>query len=438
MPTSLRLLGAAFLLAGLLSMPLPAAGQGAPEASIAEEAGAGTMDLFAWPDREQVAEWQEELDARWLPQFDRIRIDYEYALRDTVVDWQFELAWSPGDWVHAGEEGIRPLGDVAGPGRLEQIYLIAEAVVDGAPRATTLFAFEEMDAGPRPETVSLSWSNVPLQELFDGLDAEEARALLAEQPDFEIVDVERVQVWPPEAPPTAERSDRREQETRQERQPRADPAPPRTRRTSSVFVIRTGYVFGGTRTRTVARPPSATPAPEGDRTARGGRGDVQAESDEEPRRDRRRSRSDDDDDDAPSLGPAAMGAAAVVGLGAFVGGSVGVSGSSNTPIGITSGWTGTSGGVWLQAEISGAVLTGEGTERLGVQLRGFTDVGAGALQPALGLGLLFEQERGEIASRPIVSPGLVWNQHQIALMAGFDVVNSAPQMGVVYNFRAGD
>jgi len=394
----------------------------------------GTMDLVGWPDRDQVEAWSDDLSDRWLPQFDRIQVDYNYAMRDSTTDWTFEVAWSPGAWVHAGDDGIQPLSEVEGPGRLEQLYLVVEASVNDSTRATALFAFEEMDVGPRPETVELTWNNVPHDELFPDLDVETARALLEQNPSFEIVEVERVQVLPPEERSVASR----EQETREERRtPRTnEPRSPRSRRSGPVFVIRTGYVFGRTYPRTVARPPSAEPAAPADESTRGGRGSASTESsgdesdDDRPRR-------NDDDDDAPSLGPAALGAAAVVGIAAVAGGSVGLSGSGDAPLGLTSGWTGERGGVWLQASINGAVLTGEGTERLNTQLRGFADVGWNEVQPSLGLGLRFEQEGDDIVSRPIVAPGVVWNAHEWAFTAGFDLVNSAPQFGIVYNFRAG-
>lgn len=394
----------------------------------------GTMDLVGWPERDQVEAWEDDLADRWLPQFDRIQIDYNYAVRDSVTDWQFTLAWSPGAWVHAGSDGIQPLSDVEGPGRLEQLYVVADAVVSDSTRVTALFAFEEMNVGPRPETVELTWSSVPHDELFPDLDDETARALLDQNPTFEIMEVERVQALRPEERPVASR----EQETREERRtPRTnEPRPPRTHRSGPVFVIRTGYVFGRTYPRTVARPPSAEPAVPADESTRGGRGSASTESSSDESDDDR-PRRNDDDDDAPSLGPAALGAAAVVGIAAVVGGSVGVSGSGDAPLGLTSGWTGTQGGVWLQASINSAVLTGEGTERLNTQLRGFVDVGWNEVQPSLGLGLRFEQEGDSIVSRPIVAPGVVWNAHTWAFTAGFDLVNNAPQFGIVYNFRAG-
>ncbi|MFO8232435.1 MAG: hypothetical protein R6U20_07195 [Longimonas sp.] len=391
----------------------------------------GTMDLVGWPDRDQVEAWSDDLSDRWLPQFDRIQVDYNYAMRDSTTDWTFEVAWSPGAWVHAGDDGIQPLSEVEGPGRLEQLYVVANAVVDDSTRGTALFAFDQMNVGPRPDSVELSWRDVPHEELFLELDAEAARALLAQNPTFEIVEVERVQALPPDRRRVASG----EQETREERRaPRT--TEPRARRSNSVFIIRTGYVFGRTRSRTVAQPPSAEPATPADESARGGRGSTRTE-DSGDEADDDRPRRDDDDDDAPSLGPAALGAAAVVGIAAVAGGSVGLSGSGDAPLGLTSGWTGERGGVWLQASINGAVLTGEGTERLNTQLRGFADVGWNEVQPSLGLGLRFEQEGDDIVSRPIVAPGVVWNAHEWAFTAGFDLVNSAPQFGIVYNFRAG-
>ena len=183
-----RLLAGCLLLLGTIAWVPGAADAQAPDTTRIDSTSArqGTMDLVGWPERDQVEAWEDDLADRWLPQFDRIQIDYNYAVRDSVTDWTFELAWSPGAWVHTGADGIQPLADVDGPGRLEQLYVVADAVVNDSTRATALFAFEEMNVGPRPETVELTWNSVPHDELFPDLDAETARALLDQNPTFEI------------------------------------------------------------------------------------------------------------------------------------------------------------------------------------------------------------------------------------------------------------
>ena len=424
----LRLIGTVFLVCGLVGLMQPAAAQGPPPLPD-PDARQGTMNVVAWPDRAQVEAWHDDLADRWLPQFDRIQIDYTYAVRDSVTDWQFTLAWSPGSWVHTGEDGVRPLADVEGPGRLEQLYVVANAVVDDSTRAVARFAFEAMNVGPRPDAVDLTWEDVSHEALFPNLDADAARALLAQAPTFEIETVERVQVL---LPPGARSVATRDQETRDQRRA---PRTSEPRSTNTVFVIRTGYIFGRSWPGTSARPPRADTAEPVDESTRGGRGrsttaDADDEDDDRPRRD------DDDEDDGPSLGPAAMGAAAVVGITAVAGGSIGISGTGDTPLGLSAGWTSPKGGVWLEASINGAVLDDVPGQQLSAQLRGFTDIDAGAIQPAIGLGLRYEQDDGDLASTAIVAPGIVWNRDPVAVSISYDLVNATPQWGLVFNLRS--
>ncbi|PEN09333.1 hypothetical protein CRI93_00975 [Longimonas halophila] len=428
-----RLLAGCLLLLGTIALAPEASDAQVPDTTHTDSTSAqqGTMDLVGWPERDQVEAWADDLDDRWLPQFDRIQVDYAYTARDSVTDWQFTLAWSPGAWVHTGADGIQPLNEVDGPGRLEQLYVVANAVVEDSTRATALFAFDQMNVGPRPDSVELTWRDVPHEELFLELDAEAARALLAQNPTFEIVEVERVQALPPDRRSVASG----ERETREERRaPRTNE--PRTRRSNTVFVIRTGYIFGRTWPRTVARPPSAEPATPADESTRGGRGSTTTADGDESDDDRPRRDDDDDDDDAPSLGPAAMGAAAVVGIAAVAGGSIGLSGSGDTPLGLSAGWTRPRGGVWLEAAINGAVLTDDSGQRFAAQLRGFTDIGGREVQPALGLGLRYEQEEGDLVSNAIVAPGFVWNRDPVAVSVSYDLVNTTPQFGLVFNLRS--
>lgn len=143
---------------------------------------------------------------------------------------------------------------------------------------------------------------------------------------------------------------------------------------------------------------------------------------------------DEDDEDDTDLQMPALAAAAAVGLVAFAGGTVGLYGQSDTPIGLTSGYTHPKGGIQLQAAINRAVLEDRTDQKLSVRALGFYDVFESRLQPAVGLGVRINPDRGR-DWEPAVSGGLVGNLGQFVLYGGVDVVQLTPEIGIAYNFR---
>ena len=410
-------------------------GFGSSSAFAQSDTHSGVMELREWPDVSQIADWGEA-GSGWLTQFERLSVEYAYALHDDTVDWTFDLAWSAGVHVYTGQE-VQSARRVSDKGRLAELHVWVEAHTDAAPGgvASGPIVFEEMEVGPRPDQVELLWEAVPLDDMFEGLNAEEAREVLESEPEFRIVEVEHVYMHPSE--------EREALSPRAQRPPEIEPRPPETRRPRGPRTS-VGIHIGATRIfRPGARPiGSSSPSADsdsGDSSTRDGRrAEASSDDDDSESSSRRPSRSrssDDDDDDAPSLAPAALAAGAAVAVLAVAGGSVGISGSADAPIGLTSGYTRSAGGVWLQGHINSAVLTGEGQQRINVQLRGFVDVGWNALQPSIGIGVQAQQDDGTIVSRPVVAPGFVWNAQPVSFFAGHDLVNNTPQWGVVYRFK---
>jgi len=167
------------------------------------------------------------------------------------------------------------------------------------------------------------------------------------------------------------------------------------------------------------------------RTGRSGTSDGEGKSDGEEGKDKR-----DDDEDDDNLAPAALGAAAVVAGIAYFGGTVGVYGTGETPIGLAAGVTKKRWGLQLQAAINSEVIDQQGTQRLNAKLMGFYDVlGGSPVQPAVGAGVQFQAVEDKTTVDPALSFGAVVNTGRIVIFGGYDVGRETPEFGVTYNFR---
>jgi hypothetical protein len=125
-----------------------------------------------------------------------------------------------------------------------------------------------------------------------------------------------------------------------------------------------------------------------------------------------------------------------VGLVAVAGGTVGLYGRGDTPIGLAAGYTRPGGGVQMHAAVNGAVIEGDPGQKLTVKAFGFYDVFSSRVQPAAGLGVQVDPSReGDV--EPSVSLGLAANFGRVVLFGGVDVVQETPEVGLAYNFRYG-
>jgi hypothetical protein len=125
-----------------------------------------------------------------------------------------------------------------------------------------------------------------------------------------------------------------------------------------------------------------------------------------------------------------------VGLVAVAGGTVGLYGRGDTPLGLASGYTHPDGGVQVQAAVNSAVLDDGPDQQLSVRALGFYDLFGARVQPALGLGVMVDPGAGRDVE-PAVSGGLVGNLGRIVLYGGIDVTRGTPEVGLSYNFRYG-
>ena len=172
----------------------------------------------------------------------------------------------------------------------------------------------------------------------------------------------------------------------------------------------------------------------GDTRARAARRGEDAEEEDETRR--RSDDEDEEDEDVTSLRGPALGAVAAIGLVAYAGGTVGLYGRGDTPIGLAAGYTHPRGGIQLHAAVNGAVIEGDSGQKLTLKALGFYDVFDARVQPAAGLGVQIDPAReGDVV--PAVSVGLAGNFGRVVVFGGVDVVQATPEVGIAYNFRYG-
>jgi len=442
------------LLLGVLSLGTIGVGQ----AQTPLGSGDGTVTLEGWPRSLPTLLDEMGSDAPYLlPRIDSLALDYRYAATDTTSRWSFVLSWRPAERVlYEGE--VLPFRDGPRGIRMTNVELRANVRVDGEKRAEMIVAVDSMQLRRTPDRFAFNVT-VGHDRVFLDTAPEEARRILSEGATLDRLVVERMGF-------SSERGQRgdRSPDARERRREEPSRPPsiytPRTR----IFIgwrvaPRPYYVGGGERGDDRTQRPRGedvgrAPTADGDRARGGGRGEGGADggrnSDEEDGakggenedgRTGRASADNDDgddgdgDDDTDLRGPA-LATAAVVGVAAFVGGTVGLYGRGDTPIGLAAGYTQPSGGIQLQAAVNSAVFENDSDQKLSVKALGFYDVFASRIQPAVGLGVQVDPDEGQDVE-PAVSGGLVGNFGRFVLYGGIDAVEGTPEVGLTYNFRYG-
>ena len=422
-----------------------AAGAQQPDTAPAEVRGqgGGVAALTDWP--VSLSGLLDEMGRKapyLLPKIDSLALDYRYAADDSTSQWSFVLGWAPGGRVlYEGE--VLPRRRAPSTLRMVSVELRAEVRANGRYVGDMIVAVDSMALAPYPSIYSFE-VRVGHERLLLGASEAAARRALLDGATLTNLVVERMG-FVSDAPST---SDRSRPDTR-ERRPDARRAPSIYAPSTRIFIgwrvaPRPYYVDvddrDGTRTvrprrETLGRGTTGEESP-GPRTADRSTGD--GGEDRTDRRGRRAGSDDDDeeDEDDTSLRLPALGAAAAVGLVAVVGGTVGLYGRGDTPIGLAAGYTRPEGGIQLHAAVNGAVLEGDSGQKLTVKALGFYDVFASRVQPAVGLGVQVDPDReGDV--EPSVSLGLAANLGRVVIFGGVDVVQETPEVGLAYNFRYG-
>jgi hypothetical protein len=405
--------------------------------------GKGVATLTDWPT--SLPELLREMgrDAPYLlPRIDSLALEYRYASNDSTSQWSFVLGWDPDHRVlYEGE--VLPREEGPSDVRMTNVELRADVLVDGEKVGDMIVAVDSMRLRSLPSIYSFEVT-VGHDRVFLDASADEARLALAQGVTLDNLVVERMG-FAAAGEPTSER--KRTPDVRERR-----PAPPRQ---PSVYEPRTSIFIGW---RLAPRPyyvgekdGKRNVEPRGDRMGRGTEGEEEtqtrtagrSESGEGRGTDGRGTRAksgdenddeDEDDDEETSLRGPALGAAAAIGLVAVAGGTVGLYGRGDTPIGLAAGYTQPSGGIQLHAAVNGAVIEGEPGQKLTLKALGFYDVFESRVQPAVGLGVQIDPQRDDDVV-PAASVGLAGNFGQFVLFGGVDVVHGTPEFGFAYNFR---
>ncbi|MFO8100231.1 MAG: hypothetical protein R6T83_11505 [Salinibacter sp.] len=435
------------------------------EAARGPEANQGTVALTDWP--ESLPGLLRDMESRapyLLPKLDSLGLDYRYAATDSTSRWSFVLGWRPGQRVlYEGE--VVPRREGPEEVRMTNVELRAEVIAEGEAIGEMIVAVDSMALRSLPSVYSFE-VEVGHDRVFLDVPSEEARRALRRGVTLQNIVVERMGFSSADARRPSDRAGEAPDTRRQEPAPRRSPSvyTPRTSvRIGWRLAPRPYYVDRGAsgdgrevrlRGETAGQPTGQegrvgdageaagqeTPA-DGERTGR----DAPEETDEqnegrtsgsdggEP--DGRDTKDDDDEDDGPNLRGPALVAAGAVALTAVIGGTVGLYGTGDTPLGLAAGYTHPRGGIQLQAAVSAAVLEDDAGQRLTAKALGFYDVFRAPVQPAVGAGVQIDAARAPNV-RPSVSTGLVGNLGRIVLYGGVDVVQQTPEIGVTYNFRA--
>ena len=459
----------------------------------------GTTILADWP--RSLTDLLDRMGRRapaLLPKIDTLSIDYSYTTGEDIVDMRFGIQWQPGQTLlYQGDVIPRSEGPV--DMRMVSFEILLDVVKGGQKVAETVIAVDSMALPSSPGYYEFD-VRVPYEQVFLDVEASEAELFLEEGVDLERPLIERIGFrefqngMPVGVTDTADPSTVPQRRTPDAR-PRADTRPviyqPRTRvligwrigpdpfYVSSVgqrrpappvredrVVSRPTATDRDGRGATSGRPGTGggdepgrtgregtedgrTVADRGERSAGDSGGDAGEASsgrtgrsatsgDGENGEDGKRRGKKDDDEDNDNLAPAALGAAAVVAGVAYVGGTVGVYGTGETPLGLSAGVTRTRGGVHVQAAINPEVIDQEDTQRLNAKLMGFYDViGGSVVQPAVGAGVQVQAVGDDTTVHPSFSVGAVLNTGRFVVFGAYDVSRSTPEFGLTYNFRYG-
>lgn len=370
-----------------------------------------------------------------LPEIDSLSLGYRYTAGDSMSQWSFVLRWTPGNRV-LYEGDVLPRRRAPRGLRMVNVELRAEVRADGEYVGDMIVAVDSMTLAPTPSLYTFS-VGVEHSRIFLDTPGRTAKRALQRGVTLHDLVVERMGF----VAETASRSERGRAPDGRERRSAPRTAPSIYTATRIIVGWRVGprpyYVDAEGGERTVERPDETggrTPAADDARSrptdrsdgATAERGERDGHGDDEA--------SSEDDDDDTSLRLPALGAAAAVGLVAVAGGTVGLYGRGDTPIGLAAGYTHAKGGVQLHAAVNPAVIEGGSNQKLTVKALGFYDVFSSYIQPAVGVGVQISPAR-EREVQPAVSLGMAVNWERVVLFGGVDVVQATPEVGVTYNFR---
>ena len=412
--------------------------------------------LLNWPPalRAAAADGQTHFAYDLLPVIDTLALGYAYVEENGQPVMHFSLDWTPGPFgIYDNKKVVYE--DLPEDLRIIAVDLRAEVYIDDQPVAALMLALDSLTLAPTPDQVVFEDERT-WQTVFEDTPEDTARSYFANGftlRDLHIVRIAfasyepiveqdapydpRYPVWvgiyPPDGIIWVDGIIGRQSGAGK----RGDPEAVRRRKPRKVI--------GRTITSDTERPRRRSgdrrvpdEDPEKDPTTRTRTGDRdKATATRDTGRGKKRSgKTKDDDDDDEELLPAALAGAAAIGLLAVAGGTVGYYGNAEMPLGLTSGFVRPKGGVLAQVAVNGAVLGADnGPEKLLGKVMGFYGIANLPLQPALGLGLMAEENGEDLDLTPSLSLGAVGNFGRLILFGGYDLATDGVDFGFAFNFR---
>lgn len=391
-----------------------------------------------------------------LASLDRLTLGYAYAVEDDLPTLDVSLTWTPGPHGVYNDQRVR-YEDLPGEVVIAAVDLSAEVVVDGAVVAEMVVSLDSLVLGPSPKTFYLTERDIAWGSLFTNTSAEDARTYLVSGFELHNLEILRIafasyedeQVAGYEPPYPADigvypprigiwvgwlgggRSGSK----------RGTTTKPRTPREGIGRTVPTTDDSGRTRDGT-----RRTPTTDGDtdnrRTDRTASSDREGEvsnrdkAKEATRSGKTKKKKDEEEDDDEDFLPGALVGVAAIGAVAYAGGTVGIFGNTDAPVGLTAGMVQGKGGVLLQGAINEAVLGEKGKpEQAIARIMSFYDAFNAPIRPALSLGVLLEENGDEIDLSPSVSLGAVGVFGPVLFFGGYDVTLGSVDFGMAFNFR---
>lgn len=440
---------------------------------IAEEVFAGEVIRTNWPDfvyesqgamAKPGAQSAEDFsDLGLLPFLDTLSVSYAYELVDGLPYGSFDFSWVAGD-TGVLDGIVRPLAELPPELRLTQITLLLSASHDGSPVADMILELDSLWLPPSPEQFEFETADSGWEGFFSDLSADSARAVFGA--GFELSSLSVLQIG---------FSAEEQTETRERKEVLVVRRPPRSATVWTPNVdIWIGWTVGRDPYRVRPRAPRAN-RPRGDSIGRttgssererprstagsstdeidqrrpdGSKPSDASTGEETSRDDSRRNRArglfggkkakeedDDDDDDRDLLGPALAGVAAVGAL-AYFGGTAGLYGHSEAPIGLLAGRAGNRGGFLLQVAVNQDVITAGNNEAL-VAIGTFVLPPVGSkIHPTIGVGAWLDEISDEVDPVATVQLGALIRLDPMRVMAAWDSARGGISVGLAINLRS--
>jgi len=419
-----------------------------PMDAAARQAGAGEAHVVNWPqviyeaqgamDVPSMRAAEQYGDVDVLPKVDTLSLRYAWSVVYDEPHIDFDLSWVQGSGGILDGRVVRA-GRITRDIVLDLVELHADVVVRGERVGDMVLALDSLGLLPSPDAYSFQTWGVTWSDVFATVDSASARRAFEKGFTLENLDILRAGFEDiPE-------SEGRDVPVEVRRRP--------VRRT--IFVPDTDIWIGWNLGPDPYLPPPRsgrrTWAPRGETSGRRGsstRGGATRGGTRDARPSGRRGdgidlpigkkdSDDDDDDDSQLLGPA-LGVAAAVGIFAVAGGTIGIQGSGDSPIGLFSGAVRPRWAFLLHGSINPEVARRDNGEKLRVgMLWGIRPV-AGGLRPAFGAGVLFTELGDDIDMRPTIDLGLIFSQKQVVFIATVDAWSGTPRFGIGANLRSGE